>query len=163
MQIHISIPAFNGGAINLSGESPESLVPALNWLASLGVIGAPSSHAAPGAAAADEPQITHSEPAAGSSGIAEKPKTTRKPKEEKAAAEPKAETKKESKITIADITAAVTKVANDPRYGVQRARDLITSYGVSRASEVKPEDFDRFLADVNALLNAEPETADDVL
>jgi hypothetical protein len=160
MRITMQFPLSNGGVIALEAESPEALVPSLNWLNGLGIIPAPPSATA-GHDVGVKEQSEGTGPGAGEAPAQEKPKAarTRKAPEEKQAEAKQAKAEK-SKLTIADVTAATTKVANQKSVAV--ARELIASFGVGRASDVKPEDFEAFLAKAEQILTAE-ETAEDVL
>lgn len=149
MQIHIRLPFTAYGELNITGESLDSIIPSLDWLAARGLIPQPSAVVtgeAPTPAAVRDAEVA--------APVEEKPKTIRAKKET-----PKKDDA--PKLTIADVTSAVTVLAG--KKGVAVARELITSFGVGKASEVPQEKWADFIAKAKALTDAEEEVAEEEL
>lgn len=88
------------------------------------------------------------------------PKAADVKKEEKSAPAPKAaEPKKDaakaaSGLTLESIGAKIAELCADKsRGGKDKARELLTKYGAKKGSELKPEQYAAFIADVDATLN----------
>lgn len=151
MQIHIRLPFAQYGEINITGNTLEELFPSLDALASRGIIPVPNPRPVSETLEATTGETAPTEITQAEAPAPEKPKATRKPKVEK-----EAPVKEETpKLTIADVTDAVTRLANAK--GVSIARGLIQEFGVGKASEIKAADFAAFISKAKELTSAEVE------
>lgn len=165
LKITLNVNLATGDTAYIEADNPQELHTALGYLQSIGALRGPSP--APAGGATDdnptpdpaEPKVAGSvEPKAEATPAPEKQKRQSKKAEKAAsagAAAPSAETEQTAPAGTApatdkpkakpeDVTAAVTALANAT--SLQQARAVLEQFGVKRAAELKPEQYDAFVA-----------------
>lgn len=177
LKLQFLIPLTTGGQVAIEADGPQEAHRALVYLGELGVIPTNRNGAQPAASDSDAQQgaaegstedpapveQVAAAQAATSSEPAEKPKRGRgRPRNSEAtatpASAPAAAPTAAPTVTAADITVAITNLANAT--SLATAKSVLTQFGVNRAAELKPEQYAAFAAACKEAAEQAPEPSD---